>query len=225
MARLEDFKEGASVCGILPNQNVTVIGTKWHRDSVITLTFRDANGRPIERLLYRHDEPALDVVTTGRPWSFDADGGLLRLVSEARRISLAYLFDPYLAITTGTVRPLPHQITAVYESMLPRQPLRFLLADDPGAGKTILAGLLIKELMLRGDLKRCLIVCPGILVEQGQDELHEKFELDFDILSRESSRPRSAAIHSQTAISSSAALITSAGMRNSRRSWTRPTGI
>ena len=70
--------------------------------------------------------------------------------------------------------------------MLPRQPLRFLLADDPGAGKTIMAGLLIKELMLRGDLKRCLIVCPGILVEQWQDELHEKFALDFDILSRES---------------------------------------
>jgi superfamily II DNA or RNA helicase len=186
MSRLEELKEGASVRGILPNQNVTVIATKWHGDSVITLTFRDANGRPIERLLYRHDEAAIEVVTTGRPWSFDADGSLLRLVSEARRISLAYLFDPYLAITTSTVRPLPHQITAVYESMLPRQPLRFLLADDPGAGKTIMAGLLIKELMLRGDLKRCLIVCPGILVEQWQDELHEKFALDFDILSRES---------------------------------------
>jgi superfamily II DNA or RNA helicase len=186
MSRLEDLKEGASVRGILPNQNVTVIAAKWHGDSVITLTFRDANGRPIERLLYRYDEPNIEVVTTGRPWSFDADGALLRLVSEARRISLAYLFDPYLAITTSTVRPLPHQITAVYESMLPRQPLRFLLADDPGAGKTIMAGLLIKELILRGDLKRCLVVCPGILVEQWQDELHEKFGIDFDILSRES---------------------------------------
>ena len=91
---------------------------------------------------------------------------MFRLVSEAKRISLGYLFDPYLAVTTALLEPLPHQITAVYEAMLPRQPLRFLLADDPGAGKTIMAGLLIKELLIRGDLKRCLIVCPGNLVEQ-----------------------------------------------------------
>ena len=172
--------------GILPNQDVTVVATKWHGDSVLTLTHRDTSGRVDERLLYRHDEPTFEVLTQGRPWSFDADGELLRLVSEAKRISLAHLFDPYLAIQTSNVEPLPHQITAVYEEMLVRQPLRFLLADDPGAGKTIMAGLLIKELMLRGDLRRCLIVCPGMLVEQWQDELHEKFGLDFDILSRES---------------------------------------
>ena len=71
---------------------------------------------------------------------------------------------------TSLVDPLPHQITAVYEAMLPKQPLRFLLADDPGAGKTIMAGLLIKELIARGDLKLCLIVCPGSLAEQWQDE-------------------------------------------------------
>lgn len=186
MSRLEELKEGASVRGFVPNQSVTVIATKWHGDHALTLTFRDANGKPIERLVYRHDESTFEVVESGRAWSFDADGALLRLVSEAHRISLAHLFDPYLAIHTSQVQPLPHQITAVYESMLPRQPLRFLLADDPGAGKTIMAGLLIKELLLRGDLKRCLIVCPGILVEQWQDELHEKFGLDFDILSRES---------------------------------------
>ena len=69
--------------------------------------------------------------------------------------------------------------------MLPRQPLRFLLADDPGAGKTIMAGLLIKELIARSDLERCLIVAPGSLVEQWQDELGEKFDLEFDILSRD----------------------------------------
>ncbi len=81
--------------------------------------------------------------------------------------------------------PLPHQITAVYESMLPRQPLRFLLADDPGAGKTIMAGLLIKELIARGDLQRCLIVCPGSLVEQWQDELYRRFHLPFEILTND----------------------------------------
>src|SRR5688500_16859134 len=82
-------------------------------------------------------------------------------------------------------RSLPHQITAVYESMLPRQPLRFLLADDPGAGKTIMAGLLIKELIARGDLQRCLIVCPGSLAEQWQDELYRRFHLPFEILTND----------------------------------------
>ncbi len=83
------------------------------------------------------------------------------------------------------MEPLPHQITAVYESMLPRQPLRFLLADDPGAGKTIMAGLLIKELIARGDLQRCLIVCPGSLAEQWQDELFNRFQLPFEILTND----------------------------------------
>ena len=122
---------------------------------------------------------------SGRAWSFDGDGELFRLASEAQRIRLAYLFDPYLALSTSLIEPLPHQITAVYGEMLPRQPLRFLLADDPGAGKTIMAGLLIKELLIRGDLERCLVVAPGNLVEQWQDELAEKFHLDFAILTRD----------------------------------------
>ena len=100
-------------------------------------------------------------------------------------IRLAHLFDPVLAVHTSVVEPLPHQITAVYESMLPRQPLRFLLADDPGAGKTIMAGLLIKELIARGDLQRCLVVCPGSLAEQWQDELYRRFQLPFDILTND----------------------------------------
>lgn len=85
----------------------------------------------------------------------------------------------------STVDHLSHQITAVYDAMLPRQPLRFLLADDPGAGKTIMAELLIREQMVRGDLKRCLIVAPGNLVEQWQDELDQKFGVDFEIFNRE----------------------------------------
>ena len=117
--------------------------------------------------------------------SFTADGRLFRLAAEAERIRLAPLFDPYVAVHASRIEPLPHQITAVYGEMLPRQPLRFLLADDPGAGKTIMAGLLIRELMLRGDLERCLVVAPGSLVEQWQDELESKFGLAFDLLTRE----------------------------------------
>jgi superfamily II DNA or RNA helicase len=101
------------------------------------------------------------------------------------RIRLAHLFDPYLAVHTSRIEPFPHQITAVYGEMLPRQPLRFLLADDPGAGKTIMTGLLLKELMVRGDLERCLIVTPGNLVEQWQDELDSKFGLSATILTRD----------------------------------------
>ena len=130
-------------------------------------------------------KPRIEVVEQGRPWSFDGDGALFRLVSEAHRIRLAHLFDPLLAVHTSLIEPLPHQITAVYGAMLPRQPLRFLLADDPGAGKTIMAGLLIKELIARGDLQRCLIVCPGMLAEQWQDELYRRFNLPFEILTND----------------------------------------
>ncbi|HCT13446.1 MAG TPA: helicase, partial [Corynebacterium nuruki] len=87
-----------------------------------------------------------------------------------------------LAVTSSDIQPLPHQIRAVYEEMLPRIPLHFLLADDPGAGKTIMSGLYIKELILRGDVVRCLIVCPGGLAPQWQEELREKFGLRFHIL-------------------------------------------
>jgi SNF2 family DNA or RNA helicase len=185
VARLEDLKHGASVKGVLPDCLVSVINTQWFGSEALELTYKDPNGKLANELLYRHDEPRLEVVAVGRPWSFDADGHLFRLVSEAHRIRLAHLFDPVLAVHTSVVEPLPHQITAVYESMLPRQPLRFLLADDPGAGKTIMAGLLMKELIVRGDLQRCLVVCPGSLAEQWQDELFRRFHLPFEILTND----------------------------------------
>lgn len=150
----------------------------------INVVFR-GDGKVGERLVYRGDEVGFEIVTGGRAFSFDADGGLLRLASEAYRVRLAHLFDPYLAVSASQIEALPHQITAVYAEMLPRQPLRFLLADDPGAGKTVMAGLLIKELLIRGDLERCLIVAPGSLVEQWQEEMAEKFALGFDILTRD----------------------------------------
>jgi len=185
MGKLEDLRTNASVRGILPDALVTVVSTQWYGSEALELTYKTAAGRVANELLYRHDEPRLEVVEHGRPWSFDGDGSLFRLVSEAQRIRLAHLFDPVLAVHTSVVEPLPHQITAVYESMLPRQPLRFLLADDPGAGKTIMAGLLIKELIARGDLQRCLVVCPGSLAEQWQDELYSRFHLPFEILTND----------------------------------------
>jgi superfamily II DNA or RNA helicase len=185
MARLEDITRGAAVKGILPDGLVTVVDVKWIGSVAIELTYKDAAGRLGNELVYRDREPTVEIAAAGRPWSFDGDGALFRLVSEAHRIRLAYLFDPLLAVHTSLVEPLPHQITAVYGEMLPRQPLRFLLADDPGSGKTIMAGLLIKELIARGDLQRCLIVCPGNLVEQWQDELSRRFHLPFDIMTND----------------------------------------
>lgn len=184
-ARLEDLQPNASVRGVLPNSLVTVVNIQWFGSEAVELTYKDPAGKVANELLYRHDEPRIEIVEAGVPWSFDGDGALFRLVSEANRIRLAHLFDPVLAVHTSVVEPLPHQITAVYESMLPRQPLRFLLADDPGAGKTIMAGLLIKELIARGDLQRCLVVCPGSLAEQWQDELYRRFHLPFEILTND----------------------------------------
>ena len=183
--KLEELEANVVVRGILADELVTVVNVQWFGSEAIELMYKTSTGKVANELLYRDDEPRLEIVKVGRPWSFDGDGALFRLVSEAQRIRLAYLFDPLLAVHTSLVDPLPHQITAVYESMLPRQPLRFLLADDPGAGKTIMAGLLIKELIVRGDLQRCLVVCPGSLAEQWQDELYRRFHLQFEILTND----------------------------------------
>ena len=184
MTALEDVRHGAMLRGIVARHAVQVVSVEWIGNQAVNLVYREPDGGVAETTLYRGDQQRLSIDARGRDWSFDGDGALLRLVTEANRIELAHHFDPYLAIHTSLVDPLPHQISAVYGEMLPRQPLRFLLADDPGAGKTIMAGLLIKELLARGDLERCLIVAPGSLVEQWQDELGEKFGLEFDILTR-----------------------------------------
>jgi superfamily II DNA or RNA helicase len=181
-AKLEQLTPGTNVRGILPAGALAVIqGVTWFGPDTLEAIYKDAAGRISSEIIGRDRESSMEVTQQGRAWSFDGDGAKFRLVSEAHRIGLAHQFDPVLAVHTSTVQPLPHQITAVYESMLPRQPLRFLLADDPGAGKTIMAGLLIKELIARGDLHRCLVVTPGSLSEQWQDELTKKFNLNFEI--------------------------------------------
>jgi len=185
MTKLENITKGTYLAGIMPNQTVEVIDAVWHGSDVIEITFKDALGNPNNEILYRDSEVNLETIQSSAPWSFNAPSILFKLVSEAYRIRLAYIFDPMMAVHTSMIEPLPHQITAVYDVMLPRQPLRFVLADDPGAGKTIMAGLLIKELVIRGDAKRVLIVSPGVLAEQWQDELFQKFQLPFEILTND----------------------------------------
>jgi SNF2 family DNA or RNA helicase len=111
--------------------------------------------------------------------SFTADPLHFRLAVEAQRIGLAYEYDPHFAISVSQIEPLPHQLEAVYDYILPRPRIRFMLADDPGAGKTIMAGLALKELKYRGVVERTLIVVPAKLIAQWQRELDEKFDETF----------------------------------------------
>jgi superfamily II DNA or RNA helicase len=185
MLKLEAIKKNAAISGIEPGHVVRIVTTEPVGDNALTVYYKTADGKLLERMLFRSDEAKLSLAEAGRPWAFDAPGEEFKLAVEAYRINLAHLFDPMMAVHTSNVEPLPHQITAVYESMLPRQPLRYVLADDPGAGKTIMAGLFIRELLMRADAKRILIVAPGSLVEQWQDEMFEKFGLSFTLFSRE----------------------------------------
>ena len=185
MLKLEQIQKNAAISGLEPGQVVRIVTTEPVGDNALTVYYKTADGSLRERMLFRTDEANLSLAESGRPWAFDAPGDAFKLAAEAYRINLAHLFDPMMAVHTSNVEPLPHQITAVYESMLPRQPLRYVLADDPGAGKTIMAGLFIRELLMRADAKRVLIVAPGSLVEQWQDEMFEKFGLSFTLFSRE----------------------------------------
>jgi superfamily II DNA or RNA helicase len=181
MSDLDDLKPGLRLAGVIPGQSVSVIAVQPHGADAVELTYKTAEGEVGQRVFGRDAEAAL-TITEAQARPLDAEAADFKLVAECQRIRLAGLFDPMLAVTTSDIQPLPHQLRAVYGELLPRTPLRFLLADDPGAGKTIMAGLYIKELILREDVKRCLVVAPGGLVDQWQDELYLKFGMAFEIL-------------------------------------------
>ncbi|MDA3951994.1 MAG: DEAD/DEAH box helicase, partial [Spirochaeta sp.] len=185
MISLDNLSVGKRIGGLHNSGYVVLKGVERIGPDAVNIFYVDQNGGLGSQLLYRSDENRLSVVEDSDLPPLDADANLFKLAAEAYRIRLAYLYDPLLAVNTSAVEPLPHQISAVYEHMLDRQPLRYLLADDPGAGKTIMAGLLIKELILRGDVERCLIVVPGNLAEQWQDELRDKFQLVFEIMTND----------------------------------------
>ena len=121
----------------------------------------------------------------GGSHSFDAEPRLFRLAVEALRTHLAHAFDPQFAVSVSQVDPLPHQLDAVYQHMLPQPRLRFLLADDPGAGKTIMAGLLMREMMQRGEVSRVLVLCPKALTDQWRREMWERFRERFTLVTGE----------------------------------------
>jgi SNF2 family DNA or RNA helicase len=125
---------------------------------------------------------------------FDGDASKFKLGIEALRLGVAYEYDPYFSLSIARVDPLPHQVEAVYDHFLRLPRIRFLLADDPGAGKTIMAGLLIKQLKVRGLVKRILIVTPANLSFQWQRELKDKFQEKFEVVRAMSYAPTTARI-------------------------------
>lgn len=138
----------------------------------VTVTSR----KHIDQLVKKADLPADSLIA--KPL-FQAEPRSMFLSLEAKRYCYASLYDPLLAMNTSKVEPLPHQIEAVYGFVLQLPRIRFLIADDPGAGKTIMAGLVIKELKLRGLITRTLIIAPGHLKDQWQREMHDRFEENF----------------------------------------------
>jgi hypothetical protein len=159
--RVETIRPGGPAAWV-----VGLVGLHTERFRSVTLTAQD-----LERL------QAQDAACR-----FDGDGCLLRLGLQAYSLGIAYEFDPYFGLSISRVDPLPHQLEAVYDYLLKLARVRFLLADDAGAGKTIMAGLLIRELKLRGLAERILIVCPANLAFQWQRELKEKFDEKFVVL-------------------------------------------
>ncbi|MEM3431623.1 MAG: helicase-related protein, partial [Candidatus Micrarchaeia archaeon] len=136
-----------------------------------------------KRIFFEEDIKSIEILKE-KPFLFSADGESLFLYLEAHRIRNVFQFDPLYAINVSQIDPLPHQIEAVYHYMLQNPRIRFLLADDPGAGKTIMAGLLLKELKYRGLVERTLIVVPGHLKDQWVREMKDKFQENFTIVDR-----------------------------------------
>ena len=188
--KLEDLKPGMNIAGLKYDQTVTIVQVKEIRDSDGTLqaalvAWRSEDGSTGEELLYPSSLRKLSIESGEERFDFGADGSAMRLAAEAWRMIGAHVHDRHMAVHSSHIEPLPHQLIAVYDIMLNRQPLRFLLADDPGAGKTIMTGLLVRELIANGEVERCLICVPGGLVEQWRDEMEEKFDLEFEIMERD----------------------------------------
>lgn len=181
--RLSEVHAGQRVLDLVPGQVVTITGITALSGGAVDIYYLDQAGGQGAKVVLGEKMVRL---ASGRAHtlSFDGDAGKFKMAAEALRIKYAALYDPMAAVNSSAVDPLPHQIKAVYGELLPRVPLRFLLADDPGAGKTIMAGLFIKELVLRSACDRVIIVAPGGLVEQWRDELLEKFDLRFEIFDR-----------------------------------------
>ena len=175
-----DLKPNVVVRGALFPEPVKVITVIPMGGSVKLIGEGLKTGKVHQPVLTPDQIASLEATPETRP--YDGDSERFRLGIEAMRLGLAYEYDPYFSLSIARVDPLPHQLEAVYDYFLKLPRIRFLLADDPGAGKTIMAGLLIKELKVRGLIRRVLIVTPANLSFQWQRELKDKFREDFTVV-------------------------------------------
>lgn len=179
------IQPGQIVKNLIPTEPVTINKVQKLGASV-SISFTGVNtNRANTKVISSSEFDSLEMLTEEGTFNFKGDPVKFALFAEAERINSAYQFDPLFAVNCSIVDPLPHQVEAVYKFLLPLPKIRFLLADDTGAGKTIMTGLLIKELMMRGLIERILIVTPGGLTKQWQeDELGVKFNMPFTLVNR-----------------------------------------
>ena len=181
MSEITEITQGHILTGVMFNEPMRVVTTRQSgTGTMIAGLVGQSSGQFREVTLTAEDIAQLNAIDPNA--SYDGDGELLKLALEAYTLGIAHEFDPYFGLSISRVDPLPHQLEAVYEYFLKLPSVRFLLADDAGAGKTIMAGLLIKELKLRGLVERMLIVCPANLTFQWQRELLEKFDQQFVVM-------------------------------------------
>ncbi len=178
--KIEQIKPDTIIRGPFFAEPVKVIKTVLMGNSLKIVGEGMETGKVHQPILTFEEISLLEFSLETNP--YDGDAHKFRLGIEAMRLALAYEYDPYFSLSIAKVDPLPHQLEAVYDYFLKLPRIRFLLADDPGAGKTIMAGLLIKELKVRGLIQRVLIVTPASLSFQWQRELKEKFREDFKIV-------------------------------------------
>ena len=165
---------------------VRVLRVRVHGESVQIESVGIVDSRYYNQTIPRGEFDARVREVTGGAHTFDAEPRLFRLGVEALRTHLAHAFDPQFAVSVSQVDPLLHQLDAVYRRILPLPRIRFLLADDPGAGKTIMAGLLLRELIQRKEVSRVLVLCPKALTDQWRREMWERFREPFTLVTGES---------------------------------------
>ncbi len=193
MIKLEDLKPGMRVSGIvkgsvaevvqvMPLSSVKRIANTSEFIPSVKVVYKYGANSYDDQIIFRKDEEKLHEAHAA--FFFAEKAELARLAWQEKRMRSAHLFDPYHEVFASDIAVLPHQIEAVYGTMLGRQPLRFLLADDPGAGKTIMAGLYLREMLARASVRRCLIVAPASLIEQWRSEMMDKFRLRFEVFQR-----------------------------------------
>lgn len=177
--------KGQIVKNLISSEPVTINEIQELGESV-AIEFTGVNTNKSDNIIIdRVQFENLEVLTKKGAFNFTGDPNKFKLYAEAERINSAYQFDPLFAVNCSVIDPLPHQIEAVYKYLLPQPKIRFLLADDTGAGKTIMTGLLLKELMMRGLVERTLVITPGGLTKQWQeDELGLKFNIPFKLVNR-----------------------------------------